>query len=32
MLGQGTVFATIAVKDINSAKEFYGKTLGLTQR
>jgi catechol 2,3-dioxygenase-like lactoylglutathione lyase family enzyme len=31
MLGQGTVFATIAVKDINSAKEFYGKTLGLTQ-
>ena len=31
MLGQGTVFATIAVKDINNAKEFYGKTLGLTQ-
>lgn len=31
MLGQGKVFATIAVSDINNGKEFYGGTLGLTQ-
>ncbi len=31
MLGEGTVYATIAVKDINKAKEFYGGTLGLEQ-
>lgn len=31
MLSEGTVYATIAVKDINKAKEFYGGTLGLEQ-
>ncbi len=31
MLGQSDVCATIAVKDINSAKKFYGNTLGLQQ-
>src|SRR3989344_6361290 len=31
MLSEGTVFATVAVKDINSAKKFYGDTLGLKQ-
>ncbi|MEK7603188.1 MAG: VOC family protein [Patescibacteria group bacterium] len=31
MLGESTVFATVAVKDINSAKEFYSGTLGLKQ-
>lgn len=30
MLNEGTVVATIAVNDINKAKEFYGGTLGLT--
>ena len=31
MLNQGTVSATLAVRDINKAKEFYGGTLGLSQ-
>lgn len=31
MLNQGRVFATLAVSDINKAKEFYGTTLGLSQ-
>jgi catechol 2,3-dioxygenase-like lactoylglutathione lyase family enzyme len=31
MLGNEPVYATIAVKDINKAKEFYGRTLGLEQ-
>ncbi len=31
MLGDSTVYATIAVKDINSAKQFYGDKLGLKQ-
>lgn len=31
MLNQATVFATIAVHDIEKAKEFYGGTLGLNQ-
>lgn len=31
MLKDGTVFATLAVKDINKGKEFYGGTLGLEQ-
>ncbi len=31
MLNQGKVFATLAVSDINKAKEFYGTTLGLSQ-
>jgi len=31
MLGEGNVFATIAVKDINAGKKFYGETLGLKQ-
>lgn len=31
MLGEGTVFATIAVSDIGKGKAFYGETLGLTQ-
>lgn len=30
MLSEGTVIATVATKDINKAKEFYGSTLGLT--
>lgn len=30
MLNQGTVFAVVAVKDIEKAKEFYGGTLGLS--
>lgn len=29
MLSEGTVVATVAVKDINNAKDFYGNTLGL---
>ena len=29
MLGEGRVYPTIAVKDIDKAKEFYGGTLGL---
>jgi catechol 2,3-dioxygenase-like lactoylglutathione lyase family enzyme len=29
MLGDAPVFATIGVKDIEKAKEFYGETLGL---
>jgi catechol 2,3-dioxygenase-like lactoylglutathione lyase family enzyme len=31
MLGDSTVTATIAVKDLNAAKEFYQNTLGLKQ-
>jgi catechol 2,3-dioxygenase-like lactoylglutathione lyase family enzyme len=31
MLGEADVTATIAVKDIEAAKKFYGGTLGLTQ-
>lgn len=31
MLGQGKVCATIAVKDLAAAREFYGGTLGLRQ-
>ncbi len=31
MLNQGTVSATIAVKDIAAGKQFYGGTLGLEQ-
>jgi catechol 2,3-dioxygenase-like lactoylglutathione lyase family enzyme len=31
MLGEGIVFATIAVKDIATGKAFYGGTLGLKQ-
>jgi len=31
MLADGTVFATVAVKDINNAKKFYSETLGLKQ-
>ena len=31
MLGEGNVFATIAVKDINAGKKFYGETLELKQ-
>lgn len=31
MLNEGKVFATLAVSDINSAKKFYGETLGLKQ-
>lgn len=31
MLGKFNVFATVAVSDINNAKEFYGQTLGLEQ-
>lgn len=31
LLGKGNVVATFAVKDINSAKKFYGETLGLRQ-
>jgi catechol 2,3-dioxygenase-like lactoylglutathione lyase family enzyme len=31
MLGEFNVFATVAVSDINKAKEFYGDTLGLEQ-
>lgn len=31
MLGEFNVFATVAVSDINKAKEFYGDTLGLQQ-
>ncbi len=31
MFNEGTVFAMIAVKDLNTAKEFYGGTLGLMQ-
>lgn len=31
MLNEGLVFATIAVKDMESAKKFYGGTLGLSQ-
>lgn len=31
MISKGKVFATVAVRDINKGKEFYGKTLGLTQ-
>jgi catechol-2,3-dioxygenase len=31
MLGKYLVVATIAVKDINTGKEFYGNTLGLEQ-
>ncbi len=31
MLAEGTVIATIAVSDINRAREFYGETLGLKQ-
>ena len=30
-LATGRVFATLAVRDIQKAKEFYGGTLGLTQ-
>ena len=29
MLNEGTVFATLAVSDMEVAKEFYGGTLGL---
>lgn len=29
MINQGTVFATVAVKDIAAGKAFYGETLGL---
>lgn len=31
MLGQGKVFATIAVTDLDRAKQFYSETLGLEQ-
>lgn len=31
MLGEGTVTATIAVKDIAAGKAFYGETIGLQQ-
>ena len=31
MLNEATVYATVAVKDIDKAKEFYGGTLGLEQ-
>lgn len=31
MLSEGKVFATLAVSDIEKAKEFYGSTLGLSQ-
>lgn len=31
MLADSTVVASIAVKDINTGKEFYGNTLGLKQ-
>ena len=31
MLGESTVIATVAVSDIEKAKEFYGGTLGLKQ-
>lgn len=31
MLGSNDVMATIAVKDLNKAKEFYGGTLGLEE-
>ena len=31
MLGDSTVFATVAVSDINKAKDFYGDKLGLNQ-
>ena len=31
MLGKFNVFATVAVSDINNAKEFYGQILGLEQ-
>jgi catechol 2,3-dioxygenase-like lactoylglutathione lyase family enzyme len=31
MLGECKVMATIAVKDIERAKKFYGETLGLKQ-
>ncbi len=31
MLNEAMVYATVAVKDINKAKEFYGGTLGLEQ-
>lgn len=31
MLSEATVFATIAVKDLNAAKVFYGSMLGLLQ-
>lgn len=29
MLGNGQLFATVAVSDMNAAKKFYGETLGL---
>ena len=31
MLGKFSSIATVAVKDLNAAKEFYGKTLGLDE-
>ncbi|TAH35166.1 VOC family protein [Candidatus Saccharibacteria bacterium] len=31
MLGESTIFATIAVSDIAAGKQFYGETLGLEQ-
>jgi catechol 2,3-dioxygenase-like lactoylglutathione lyase family enzyme len=31
MLSEGNVFTTVAVKDINAGKAFYGGTLGLNQ-
>jgi catechol 2,3-dioxygenase-like lactoylglutathione lyase family enzyme len=31
MLANGNVMAVVAVKDLNSAKQFYGSTLGLPQ-
>ena len=31
MLGDSTVAASVAVSDINKAKDFYGQTLGLKQ-
>jgi catechol 2,3-dioxygenase-like lactoylglutathione lyase family enzyme len=31
MLNEGTVFATLAVSDMEVAKEFYGGTLGLAE-
>jgi catechol 2,3-dioxygenase-like lactoylglutathione lyase family enzyme len=31
MLGNATVYATIAVKDMEAAKTFYGQKLGLSQ-
>lgn len=31
MINEGTVFATLSVKNIEAAKEFYGSTLGLEQ-